>query len=272
MPRSGKLFAALFTCLSLIGCVTLQPTFDRASVRLPVNVLGAYADEINAANFAAEDLARTLRKRPQYPASPIALLAGKVPTGVKLPVIVYLHGCGGILRASIGHLRWLATLDDFVVIAPNSFARERAEYCYRNFTINLLIRKEVSAMRMNEMHLALDQIVKLPWVDRDNIFLIGHSQGGGMVAGYSGNVKIRGRILLNGGCFDIFGENMNDDEALLTFDTGKDPWFRNSRSQCRDYVLRHPGGKSVWEPGGITHDLVTSHWPMVKAFLTDNRH
>ena len=262
----------LFACLAVIGCTTVEATYENASVRLPVNVLGAYAEEINAANVAAEEHAKVVHKRPQYPASPIASLAAKVPTGIKLPVIAYFHGCGGILRTSFEHLRQLSTLDDFVVVAPNSFARERPEYCFRNFTVNYLVGKQVRAMRLNEMYHALEQIAKLPWLDKKNIFLIGHSQGGGMVAGYGGDVKIRGRIILNGGCYDNFGENMNDDEALLTFDTGKDPWFRNYPSHCRDYVLRHPDGKSVWEPKGITHDLVTSHWPMVKAFLTDNRH
>jgi len=270
--RTLKILSVLFACLSLIGCTTVEATYENASVRLPVNVFGTYAQKVNAANIAAEQRAMFARKRPQYPASPLAQLAGKFLDGVKLPVIAYFHGCGGILRASIKHLSWLSTYDDFVIIAPDSFARTRPEYCFRNFTVNYLVGPQVRAMRMNEMYHALEQIAKLPWVDTNNIFLIGHSQGGGMVAGYGGDVKIRGRIILNGGCYDNFGENMNDDEALLTFDTGKDPWFRNYPSSCRDYVLRHPGGKSVWEPEGTTHDLVNSHWPMVDAFLKDNRH
>ena len=101
---------------------------------------------------------------------------------------------------------------------------------------------------------------------------MGHSQGGGMVVGYNGGVKIRARIILNGACGVAFGDGMQDDEALLTFDTGRDPWFRNWSTSCREFVLRHPKGKSIWVAEGSTHDLAISYWPTVKALLTDNRH
>ena len=96
-------------------------------------------------------------------------------------------------------------------------------------------------------------------------------QLGASSAGYSGGVKIRGRVLINGACGTIFGDGMNDDEYLLTFDTGQDPWFRNFATSCREFVLRYPKGKSIWHAKGTTHDLIISYWPMVKEFLSSSR-
>ncbi len=278
MRRRQRFCLALLSGLLLGACVTAGPptgpvaaTFQKAAVRAPENLLGKAGREIDQAAFRAEDAAFEQRRRPRYPEGRLQFLASNVPPGVKLPLIVYFHGCAGIVRASIGHLRWLATLDDFAVIAPDSFARQRPEYCFRNFTVNLAIRHDVRQMRLAELENAMAQIAKLPWVDKDNIFLMGHSQGGGVVAAYDGPMKVRGRIILNGYCNDVWGNGLRDDEALLTFDTGRDPWFRTYPSECRAFVLRRDNGKSIYEGNGVTHDLVLSHWPEVKAFLTENR-
>lgn len=261
-------------CLSLGACVTtgeVQTTFTNAAIRAPENILGAPGRKINEAAFQAEAEAFQGHKRPNYPPGQLAALGAGVPPGVKLPLIVYFHGCVGILRASMQHLRWLARLDDIAVIAPDSFAWPRPEYCFRNFTVNLSISGQIRAMRLTELDNAMAQTAKLPWVDHDNIFLIGHSQGGAVVASYDGPVKIRGRIILNGYCSDLWGNGMGDDEALLTFDSGKDFWFQRYPSHCRAFVLRRANGISIYEADGISHDLVAENWPLVRRFLTENR-
>ncbi len=268
-----RLLAA--SCLLLGACVatgSVETTLEKASVRAPRNVFGDAGHDFNAVDHTVELEAKFQRKRPQYAPGRLAALSKRMPAGAKLPVIVYFHGCAGILRTSIDHLDWLEKLDDFVVIAPNSFARNRPEYCFRNHTVDLSVHGDVTLMRQREIDFALGRIAALPWVDKHNIFLIGHSQGGGTVAGYSGPVRIRGRIILNGGCSEYLGgDGMKDDEALLTFDSGNDPWFRKYFTACRDYVLSHPKGKSIYEPDSISHNLVASFWSEVKAFLTKNR-
>ncbi len=268
-----RIFLLGASALMLGACVTgpVEKTFERAAVRAPENILGEAGKAINEAAFEAEVDAFQNRRRPQYPPGQLSALTAAVPSGVKLPLIVYSHGCAGIVRSSIGHLRWLAKLDDFAVIAPDSFARDRPEYCFRDFTVNVALSGEIRAMRQHEMEHAMAQIAKLPWVDRSNIFLMGHSQGGAVVSSYSGPLKVRGRILLNGFCSDTWGDGMNDDEALLTFDTGKDFWFRNYPTSCRSYALSRPRGKSVFKADSASHDLVLEHWPTVKAFLAQNR-
>jgi dienelactone hydrolase len=256
----------------LSACVTLERSYSNAALRLPENVFGDYARQINEQTDAVEAHARSVRKRPHYPALDMSALGGRLKDGRKLPVVIYFHGCAGILNASINHIRALSDLDDFVIVAPDSFASSRPEYCFANHTVDLSVREQVTALRMSEISLALSKIAILPWVDTSNIFLMGHSQGGGTVAGYRGNVQIRGRILLNGACSNgIGGDGMSASEALLTLDTGRDPWFRRYASYCRDYVLSYAAGQSIYEADGATHDLAASYWPEILEFITKNR-
>ncbi len=270
-----RYFLAIMVCISLAGCANIGPvetTFEKASVRVSENVVEKYGLDFRAAYDRIEAAAKN-DERPSYNKARLDEVTAKVPAGAKLPLIVYFHGCAGMLWASMGHVESLAKFDDFVVIAPDSFARHRPHFCFGDFTVNLSIVDLVGELRRAEIKFALDRLVKLPWVDKNNIFLVGHSQGGGVVAGYGGPVKIRGRITLNGYCGEsLGGDAMKDDEALLTFDTGRDPWFYNNFSSlCRAYVLGHPNGKSVFEAQSRTHNLVIKYWDVVKAFLTENR-
>jgi dienelactone hydrolase len=251
----------------------VETTFDKASVRVSKNVVAKFKLDFRTAYDRIEEAAVN-DARPNYNKARLDELTAKLSSGAKLPLIVYFHGCAGMLMASMEHLLWLAKLEDFVVIAPDSFARARPHYCFGDFSVNTSIYRLVAQMRKAEIMHALNRAVELPWVDKDNIFLIGHSQGGGLVAGYSGPVKIRGRIILNGGCnTGLGGDGMQDDEALLTFDTGRDPWFFNNyTSHCRAYVSSHPNGQSIYEADSRTHNLVIKYWPLVKKFLKENRH
>jgi dienelactone hydrolase len=271
MPGLHRSLILLAVMTGLVACVTVEQSYTNAALRLPENVFGDYARKINDQTDAVEAHARQVRKRPQYPAVDLTALAKHIQGHRKLPGVAYFHGCGGILNASIDHIRALSELDDFVIIAPDSFAADRPEYCFKNNTVDLSLREQIDAMRQSEVRLALSRISALPWVDKSNIFLMGHSQGGGIVAGYSGAVSIRGRILLNGGCSKWIGGNgMRADEALLTLDTGRDPWFQRYITRCREYVLSQ-GGRSIYEADGATHDLAASYWDEILEFIEENR-
>ena len=261
--------------LTLVGCAGVDQTkitFDNASVRLPENVFGEYAVETNAMADEADSKFSWQKFRVNYDPHSLDKLTEQLPPGKTLPVIVYFHGCAGMTKPSTRHIRLLATLDDFVVIGPDSFARPRPEYCFGNRTVDWNVQPQVVKMRYAEIHEALTRVAGYPWVDKANIFLIGHSQGGGIVASYAGAVRVRGRIILNGACGTHNGGNgLRDDEVVLTFDAGRDPWFTKFFPECRNFVRNHPNGKSIWEPKGTTHDTVLKHWPVVWSFLKDNR-
>ena len=91
-----------------------------------------------------------------------------------------------------------------------------------------------------------------------------------MVSSYDGPVKIRGRIILNGYCSDLWGNGMGDDKALLTFNSGEDFWFQKYPSHCRAFVLSRSNGISKYEADSTSHDLVLENWPLVRKFLAEN--
>lgn len=247
-------------------------TFERASVSIARNVQAAHDLDLEEAYRRAFAAAGEDGPRPNLDGIRMAALDTRLPAGVTLPVIVYSHGCSGLSISSVGHLQELARLDDFVVVAPKSFARSRPPYCFSDFSVDLNIRDQVIAMRSSELSHALAQLAARPWVDRDNIFLIGHSQGASVVAGYGGPVPIRARILLNGGCHAGYGgAGFGDGEPVLSLDSGLDPWFLGSGAHCRRMVLAHSAGETVWEPRSRSHNLALTHWPTVTGFLERHR-
>ena len=154
----------------------------------------------------------------------------------------------------------------------DSFARARPQYCFANQTVDVALAPQVAAMRRAEINHALKHIAALTWVDPANIFLIGHSQGAGTVAGYAGPVKIRGRVLINGSCNEMLGgDGMSDDEVLLSLYSGRDPWFARYSTRCREYVLAHPEGRSIYEARSTSHNLMVGHWPTVRRFFEETR-
>jgi len=271
--RLRRLLPAAVLAAALTACVTtgsVAPTFERADVRIAGNVVQDHGLDFPAAYERARQ--QEVQTPPNFSGARLEELTAKVRPGAKLPVIVYFHGCAGIRITSRGHLDQLATLDDFIVFAPDSFARARPQYCFANHTVDVALAPQVAAMRRAEIDHALERIAALTWVDPANIFLVGHSQGAGTVAGYVGPVRIRGRVLINGSCNELLGgDGMSDDEALLSLDSGRDPWFARYSTRCRDYVLAHPHGRSIYEARSTSHNLMVAHWPTVRRFIEKSR-
>ena len=273
--RAKTLAPLLAACtgLWLAGCVTTGPverTFDGADVRIPKDIIEAHNLDFTAA-FAAARAAAPGGRRPQLGKARLDVLAAKLPPGAKLPGVVYFHGCAGMVIPSQQHLDWLEGLEGFVTIAPDSFARQRPVHCFSDYTVDISLSAEVGAMRQSEINHALRQVRAMPWVDRNNIFLMGHSQGASTVAGYRGEVRVRGRVLINGGCHDVMGgDGLRAGEAVLSFTSGRDPWFKVYTTHCRNFVLKH-GGTSVYDANSRSHNLILEHWPVVRKFFAENR-
>ena len=162
-----RIVMAIIATISLVGCANIGPvetTFEKASVRVSENVVEKYGLDFRAAYERIEAAAKN-DERPSYNKARLDEVTAKIPAGVKLPLIVYFHGCAGMLWASMGHVESLAKFGDFVVIAPDFFARHRPHFCFRDFTVNLSIVDLVGELRRSEIKFALDRLVKLPWVD-----------------------------------------------------------------------------------------------------------
>ncbi len=96
----------------------------------------------------------------------------------KLPVAVFLHGCGGITESNKVFIKFLSKAG-WVVFAPNSFARPgRSAQCYAQTSLTY-------AHRIQEARYALARLKEMAWVDQKRLVLVGHSEGGEAVGQWS---------------------------------------------------------------------------------------
>jgi dienelactone hydrolase len=94
------------------------------------------------------------------------------------PVLIYLHGCGGLNDDN--DLPWAEFIAQhgFIVIAPDRFARaDRRDSCWPSQIPGIL------DMRREELTYALQQVKASAWADPANIFVMGFSEGADAVAG-----------------------------------------------------------------------------------------
>ena len=106
------------------------------------------------------------------------------------PVIVYLHGCGGLLdrngkfdgRAVDTFIKLNADGGRYIVVAPDSYARPgRKSNCDPS---NWSFSSNIGAIRVSEATFAVEQVRTMPWWDKKNLFLFGHSEGGAAALQY----------------------------------------------------------------------------------------
>lgn len=102
-----------------------------------------------------------------------------VKPGVKVPAVLYLHGCAGF--TSMPTWGGYFVRRGFAFFAPNSFARPgRARMCGRDLGGLKL------SMRQEEMQYALQKLRAIDWIDQRRIVLVGYSEGAHPAAHYQG--------------------------------------------------------------------------------------
>ncbi|MBI3128570.1 MAG: alpha/beta fold hydrolase [Candidatus Tectomicrobia bacterium] len=149
----------------------------------------------------------------------------RLPAGKKFPAVLYLHGCSGVAPENFDYIHLLAG-EGYAVVAPDSFARpDRPETCDPKRYAGVLgaPQAEVNRMRREEIQESLEHLRRLPWVDQRNIFLMGHSQGGGAASSYSGG-GFRGVILSGSLCPS--GLNAPAGTPVLALYSKRDPWLQ----------------------------------------------
>lgn len=206
-------------------------TWSRALVYLPQEAGGHFGRLLaNQESFAEE-----VTSNPKKP---------------KLPTILYLHACEGL-----GHhredLKRLSKLG-FVVIAPDSFAREHRplgcdeerERFIRYFDI-------AAAFQKAELDYAVQRLREFSWIDRSNLFLIGSGLGGMVAAHYQG-ADFAGHVIEGWGCrgpnrvFD--GIWAPRDVRIFSAVSRNDPWYQKNPGfgvDCASFLRDRPGSVSV---------------------------
>lgn len=178
----------------------------------------------------------------------------EIPPGEQLPTVVYLHGSKiGGCRVAKGHAELLNGAG-YAVIMPNTCAhKDYYDPCdpvtYRCHGEGLIVR-----MRLADLRHALEQIRKLAWVDQENLFLMGFSEGGYTAAAYPGN-EFRGVIVIGTTCH--FGVRAPLSTPVMSIRSAGDPWVMPYTSRCeRKGVARETPLESVIIPGVAAHNVV----------------
>lgn len=104
----------------------------------------------------------------------------KLPPGLKLPTVIYLHGCLGLDLEKQTRTLGRLLREGFAVIAPDSYALSNRR------TVCGMGDRHVFSVRAAEARYAAEKAGALHWVDASNLFLIGHSEGGAGAAAYRG--------------------------------------------------------------------------------------
>jgi len=203
--------------------------------------------------------------------------------GKQHPTVIYLHGCSGVWENTHQRLNFFAE-NGFAVIAPVSFARKKYHQSCNTRTNNGGMYSGTLHMRQLDAGYAIEMAKNLSWVDSDNVFLMGHSEGGITTAAFiAANMKqtVNARVIEGWTCHHgrsrYRGIKAPKSEPTLALVGSDDPWFQSSRSKghCGSYLDRSNGSQSiVYREGYLSkeHQLMTD--PTVRMaiikFLKDH--
>ena len=196
------------------------------------------------------------------------------------PTVIYMHGCAG---GGSGSLSRALVRTGFAVISPNSLARKNYQgSCIPRKKIYGL-RRDARAIRTADLAYAIEQAKMLPWVDTRNIFLVGQSEGGAVVATFrSGDPKhsVAARVIGGHDC-SRGGVQAPRSEPVLAILGSKDHTFQlggGPKGSCGSrFRYTDNGSRNVVYTTGsasVIHGLITSHQPSIKLvveFLLENR-
>ena len=159
----------------------------------------------------------------------------KVRVSKPLPVVIYLHGCTGI---DPDHdMRWGEFIKGlgYIAVLPDSMARPgRRPNCDPRMKRGGLF-PQAHAMRQEEIGYALEQLKKSAWADSNNIFLMGHSEGG-QAAARNTLADFRGIIISGWTCTDSARVGFDGifaplETPILTLEWDHDPWREGTPQQ-----------------------------------------
>jgi len=176
------------------------------------------------------------------PGDPAPKTTAEIPTGRRLPVVVYMHGCAGIDRRNdLPWAQYIAKLG-FIVVLPDRFAR-----AYREPSCHPHRNPVVHQMRREEIAYALAQVRASAWVDDLNVFAMGFSEGADAIA-ESRLPGLRGAILSSWTCGRVTGISLPAGVPVLSVrwdQTSPWRWWDSAETGCADKFKGRDGFRDV---------------------------
>lgn len=148
----------------------------------------------------------------------------------KYPVLILMHGCTGITQEERSWANIISKLG-FIVILPDSFARpNRVSNCSTTTFSGTGNFPYADYYRQQEISYALEKLQTVTWSDKNNIFLMGHSEGG-RASAFASHQEVKGKIISGWTCMGrIYGDrNM----PMLAVAHLNDPWRGGALNQDR---------------------------------------
>jgi dienelactone hydrolase len=164
-------------------------------------------------------------------------------SGVRMPVVIYLHGCSGIGFHELVDLSQIATVGA-IAVAPNSYARAgRPTAC--DPATYLHLGPGMWQIRVNELQYARDRIAAEPWVDDRRVAIFGFSEGGFVVAG-TRDARYVGYVVTGCNCNGNgqVGIYAPADKPVLAIRSAADPWLQTPDA-CDRAVAGRPNSRSL---------------------------
>ena len=155
-------------------------------------------------------------------------------------LVVYLHGCSGIIE--IAHAAGLMYGEaGYVFVAPDSFARVDKPVSCRPEIPEGGLHRAVLGWRQAEAAYAVTQLRDLPGMKDAPMVLAGHSEGAVTTATFQG-LPVDARVIegwtCNAGWPEYIGLNAPQAQPVLSLVGRRDPWFRLPvlRGDCGEFM------------------------------------
>jgi hypothetical protein len=167
-------------------------------------------------------------------------LFSKSPTNITVekifPVVIFMHGCTGIGQEERAWAN-LISKSGVIVILPDSLARPgRVSNCNPTTHKSTLAFPNADKFRQEEISYALSIVYASLWADKNNIFLMGFSEGG-RASALSNHNGFKGKIITGWTCTHIYsdwhGIGGSKSMPVLAIAHLNDPWRGGVMNQAR---------------------------------------
>lgn len=192
----------------------------------------------------------------------------------KIPTVLYMHGSGDFVRGDI-YRDWISKDLGFAFICPQSHILNN-----RPIYVSPAPKKQykkVHRLRQAEIKFSSKKIKKINWIDKDNLFLMGNSEGALATGIYQGD-EFKARVILAWSCEDgYYSKNTHigssKNEPILSIIGTEDEYFGvNSKfinknkhkiqGHCIEALLEHKNSKVIVLPKAkhnLTDNLYTKY-------------